>query len=297
MFDCVVMNPPYQDDTKTKGSNGRKQSSSKVWPKFITKSFNAAHNVACICPSSALKGTKLRGERFMDRVNKGNIHQIVIGDKSWFDNVATRNIYFIGSNKSKTDVKINNKLYNVKDLPTFIPVKNIDVSLNIVLKVLGWSKNKMFSDGSAGIKGVKDIPFWTDGDKLWVGGGEGSKEAIYKQCNIDDAQKRFKGVRKVCMPLGGGDKPHFIWDDKGDVVCGTSSYVYPLKDEDTFEGVKSYLLSPIVKYILSYLRFDGYLNHAVHELPIIDLSKTWGEDLYKLFNLTDEEISEIKKHV
>ena len=297
MFDCLLANPPYQDDTKAKGSNGRKQSSSKIWPSFIKKAFESAKIVTIVCPASCLKGTKLRGERFMDRVKGGQISEIVIGDRSWFDKIATRNIYFISSDKKLTDVKIDGSIYKVDTLPSFIPIKNTKLSLDIVIKVLKNKNKAMFSDSVGGIKGIKDLNEWKSGYKLWTGGGEGSKSPIFKECSIVDKAERYADIPKVCMPLAGGDKPHFIWDETGHIVCGTSAFIYPLQPNDTFQGAKSYLLSPLITYILKHLRFDGYLNHFIHQIPQIDLSKVWGEDLYKYFGITEEEQSEIEKYV
>ena len=306
-FDLIIGNPPYQDDTKSQGDGGttkRKQASSKIWPAFIKKAFELKTDdgiVSMIIPTSALKGTKLKGFNFVENVKEGNISEIVVGEKSWFEGVGTRNLYFVSSANKTNTVSINNRSYNVTDFKRFIPSKNTDIAASIVAKVNKFN-TRLFTNGTGGLKDISKLEMISKDDsrnKIWAGGGIGSKDLIIKDgssLSIEELNKRFLGKPKVCLPTGCGDKIHFLWDDKGQYASGTSSEIFLLKEEDKLESVKSYLLSKVMKYIVCYQRFDGYSNHATPIIPKVSFTKEWSNsDLYQYFSFNQTEINHIEE--
>lgn len=310
-FDVVIGNPPYQDDTKQQGANGRKQASSKLWPKFMKMAFDVGDVVSLIVPSGCLKGTKLCGENFVERIKNGQICEIVTSETSWFPGTSTKNLFFVSSKEKVQKVSITDitnpeqpteKEYLVDDFSAFIPHRNTTVAAGIVKKVLSYNK-PMFKDGVGGYTGIGSLPLFNtqkDGWVLYAGGGTGTKDPIFKWSKTcpKDLAKRYHGQPKVIVPIGCGDKPHFYYDEIGNTTVATSANVLKIDDTVTFEGFKTYFLSKIIRYLVSYQRFDGYGNHALNHIPLIDLQKQWTDaELYSLFNLTDDEITHIEESI
>jgi len=321
-FDVIIGNPPYQDDSKEKGENGRKQSSSKIWPKFCKKSIENFlkdnGHFLFIIPASSLKGTGPNGFNFKKTFSKYLGKKIAIGTDSWFENVSTKNMFF---HLQKTERNNFNDLIEIEyynknmeleyskkimaqefnDI-SFVPMKyssTCDV-LNIITKFFNSGYDNLFTTGCGGINGNGEIDKSIDIDpngEIYMGGGNiGGKSVVIKKALINaniltskEKNKRGHNIKKLIWPVGCADNPIYHADLNGNLIVGTSAAFTPIEDNWTFDGMKSVLRSKLFVFLIRDLRFDGYVNH-MNYLPKVDMSKTYTDDeVCDLFNLTEDE--------
>jgi hypothetical protein len=318
-FDIIIGNPPYQDDTNKMGENGRKQSSSKIWPKFCKKSINEFlkedGDILFIIPAGALKGTGPNGFNFKKTFGEYLGHKITIGTDSWFKGVSTKNLFF---HLQKTKNNLNDEIqieYLDKDLNleyktkisrkhfneiSFIPMKcskDCDV-INIVSKVFNSGYPNLFNQGCGGITVKDEVSDEIDlkGDVYLGGGNIGANSVIIKQslenANINSEAERSKrgyNIPKIIWPLGCADNPIYHVDLDGHLIVGTSAAFTTIEKDWTIEGINSVLRSKLFIFLIRDLRFDGYTNH-IDYLPKIDMSKVWSdEEICDFFKLSSNE--------
>ena len=323
-FDVIIGNPPYQDDNKEKGENGRKQSSSKIWPIFCKKSINDFlkdnGHLLFIIPASSLKGTRLTGFNFKKTFGDYLGKKITIGTDSWFENISTKNIFFHLQKTKRNNLNdlieieyynknmelehnINIKAKDFIEEISFIPMKyskSCNV-LNIVSKVFNSKYENLFNEGCGGISAKKEIDKNIDIDlingEVYLGGGNiGANSIIIKKALSDanilqtkEKNKRGYNIKKLIWPVGCADNPIFHADFNGNLIVGTSASFTCLESNWTLEGMKSVLRSKLFVFLIRDLRFDGYVNHMDY-LPKVDMSKVYTDDeVCDLFNLSIDE--------
>ena len=84
----------------------------------------------------------------------------------------------------------------------------------------------------------------------------------------------------------------------GDVMCDYGWYSTPKNETDNLSNKKTYMESKLITYLTITWSIDYSPKQTydfLRELPKIDFNKTWtDEELYKEFNLTEEEINEVE---
>ena len=289
MFDCVISNPPYNALI-----NGVKKQS--LYIDFIEKA--KAHYSLFIVPAQWMNK---RDNSKIGKFCRDNIKQIEF-IKYWDKETAAKLFnwpkiiggvcYFLkNSKKQRSYIKYDNVEYDYSKL-NFIPIrlqnKNIlEVAESVLRKCNG--KEFSFKRGNINSKQAKtssgNIPCLTASGWRNI---QTNKKQMYKN--------------KICMPYSSDyDVSNtFTFVPQGS-VC-TNSFLY-LEVEDDVEALnfESYIATSLVKFIRYIITNPGDHNNTTKtwdKVPKVDLNKHWtDEDVYKLFNITEEEIREIEKHV
>ena len=125
-------------------------------------------------------------------------------------------------------------------------------------------------------------------------------DSVYQyKTHHTNAQTKFSRLKskdfdkkKIVWSLSGYFKPFY---DPGTI--GTTEVCQYIVVNSDKEGTNtlSYLNSKLYRYIISTGKWSGFLNGRVIEgLPKLPNKKYTDQDLYVLFNLTEEEIKTIE---
>ena len=307
-FDMIIGNPPY-NDASIGGTGGRKQATSKLWPKFCKwslSSLKADGDLLLIIPASALKGTTLSGFNFKQIFSYLNGLKIGIGLGSWFKGVATKNIFYHLQNKIRCTQQIDLTYYgddmchvstssiSLQQFNDFIvPLKVDECNLNDIIKKVYTSGYPNLFDRSCG--GLKiETAVYPEVDingEVYLGGGNiGAHSIIFKnKKQIDDYERRGWQYKKLVMPISVAENPLYWFDNRGDKIIGTSANWCIIDDKWTLIGLQSVLKSKLFTFLIRELRFDKYTNHLKY-LPKLDMSKNWtDQQIYDCFGLDEQQ--------
>jgi len=307
-FDLIIGNPPY-NDASTGGDGGRKQSSSKLWPKFCKWSLShlkEGGDLLFIIPASCLKGTKLSGFNFKQTFSRLNGLKIGIGLGSWFKGVATKNIFYHLQNQKRCQSTIDLNYYTedmqhvaqsiigLQDFNDMIIPLKVDACdlIDLVKKVYTFQYPNLFDKSCGGLKIETAVYPEVDllGDVYLGGGNIGAQSIIFKfKKRIDDLNTRGYLNKKLVMPISVAENPLYWFDENGDKIIGTSAVWCIADDQWTLNGLKSVLKSKLFNFLIRDLRFDKYTNHCKY-LPELDMSKVWiDEEIYDCFGFDEKQ--------
>lgn len=300
-FDVIVGNPPYQDNTDTKG-----KTSATLWPRFIQNSFEENLNIngylMFVSPYSWMSpGNQLIRNRTMPYYFLSNeFIYLNLDCKKYFKESSTFSYYLVKNingyqesfNGNVTKITSNGVdfEYNFSENNfEFIPIPTNETLLNIVNKVLSkGGKIKLESSSK------------TRSDKKWVVKNK-TKKHIYpiRHTNKETLYSSIKpdsfGIKKVIFNSTGNFNPTY---DSGEF--GTTQITRWVSVENENEGMFliRYLESKIIKFVLSNCRWSGAASKLIFELlPKIDFSKNYtDEELYDIFGLSDLEKDYIRTY-
>lgn len=323
-FDVVIGNPPYQ---KTNGNvtEGSVASGESIYQLFFENATRISDIVCMITPAKWFAGNKkldnmrkilLTGNHItkigildankifhiiMDKVsyfcwNKEYCGQAEIVDETNMQNNDTR---FITNDKidcfivSKLDASIVQKVINGKSIEQYINSQN---AFGLISKTRGFKEKTADSDLIMHYTGYE-----CQGDNIcyipkdWV-----SKHVEY----IDKY--------KVLYPHGCGSKSNVltrvIFAGKNEVCTQSYIVVGPVSTEESARRIEKYLKTKFVRAIVRIRMVDQHMDadrfRFVPVTPLSDCSIDWSQSiadidkqLYKKYNLTDEEIDYIEKTI
>ena len=299
-FDVVIGNPPYQE-------GGRDDQANKLWPQFVKKAYDLIEDnghVAMITPNGWMQPTADIGKGtgknalsiFNDIFKKNNL--IVANIDS--DNI--RETHFKGVGSTFSYYLFQKALYSGSTefiTPTGsvqIDISKIDSlpkvtsreSLSIVKKMVGTPFT--FCDQNHGMNGKESdakssthkYPIYhthKDGGTMWYG----------------EKQSMHNSSPKAIITLSG--KYEAIYDD----VNGFSNMCMAVICKTVKEGknTTTVLNSKLYRFWVEMQKFSGFNpRKLILTLPAVDTTHAWTDsDLYKHFNLTQEEIDYIESNV
>jgi hypothetical protein len=295
-FDAIIGNPPYQERNK----NGKsKHGKTNLWTKFIEYSFknmNPSGYLLFITPSSWMNGTV---SCFNSMINR-QIHSMNIGEcKKYFKGVGSTFSYYLIENKEiykETSYKCKYKeniyegtiLLNkeMKMLPQLLSENMI----SIINKVFNWDNNNIFIrrdliDKVGGESRIKDdeykYPFIAFIKK------DGSKDIKFTKVELP-TQK----IKKVLMFRHGYLNPTY-----DDGVNGVGDNIHYAEVENEIEGIHllRLLKSPFITFIFEICKTSQFNNGRV--MNWLYRKNPQYDNIYKLYNLTDNEIKFIDTHL
>jgi len=283
-FDVVVGNPPYQevyDNGKTKG--GGKGGANNLWSKFFLKSKEISDNIILIHPPSFLSPNHKVLEKMYE---DGGLKMLKIFDKSPFEGVSTQACYYhwlkgyddlcniggyyidlttdiLPNSSNPLDFSICNKFFNSNNILNFI--RNCQIHTQ--------SKKMYISDSLTEI----------NKNKLYVG-----SKIKYTSLSMEE-----QNLNKVIVSRSGYLNP--ILDNNSCV--SESNYYYVVDNNLEGNNLVNIIKSKLYDYCLKKTKFSGFFHGEVlKNIPKVDLTISWtDEELYKYFNLTQEEINLIEK--
>jgi SAM-dependent methyltransferase len=283
-FDAVIGNPPYQHTDE----NGRKALNHNLWSSFITELFKLINQdgyLLFVTPNSWMSPTSKTKEVFYDNY----IVYLNINECEKHFNVGSKFSYYLiqkTQKKEKTVVMcLYNKIkYNSKILITdftFLPNLLCDKSLSILQKFYHnkfekVSFNKNFELHSStkknNIRNVMD------------------KEFIYpirhttkNNIRYSDKKHSLSDKNKILLNLSGNLKP--VYDDGK--LGFTEAQMYLITDNSNFVGV---INSKMYSFIFNICKWSGFnIDKIFHDIPYIREDFIDDNQIYKLFNITEDE--------
>lgn len=297
-FDVVIGNPPYNTP---KELNKR---SEKLWPKFIESSYKLTKPGGYTClvtPDSWLAGTKnIRKASYgvMDLFKEATLKEVIYGVKfpgvsvnctvTVLEKVKTKNSTIF----SKYGETVSDE-YNIHTLP-IIPSDLNKNKINILNKVLNKDTPTILPGTGlqTGVRNLgEDEPTQEKNVKVVVRGGEGG---VVNYAYFDkDYNEKYTNIKKVVIPVSGAEKFMPFIDVNNTPIC-INSYVVKIEQEEaTYENIKSFYFSKLIRFLIEAYRTSGFIQiPIVKKLPGIDLGRKWTDaEIYSYFRFNDEEIN------
>ncbi len=304
-FDIIVGNPPFE---KTKNGN-KKDAAANLWPYFVKVAVEEllvdGGIVAFITPKgwvtpSADFGKGPTGTRILDYIKKYQTISINIDEcKKYFLGIGSTFSYFIIKKTTKNDkiteiitptgtfdFKIDN---NIIFLPSSVSKNSLSINLKVLVSPkMSWTNNNT-PEGKKFETNLSDTETSTHNIKCYM---SSAKSGTFQYSSVkQDVVK----MNKVMVSSSGTFLPVY---DNGKLGFGHNIYVYYLDKGETFDSIKSFIESKLIKSILKDNKSSGWTSYALRELPKIDFSRVWtDEELYAHFDLTQEEIDYIEANV
>ena len=288
-FDVVATNPPFQDSTN------RKKTQHKLWINFTRETFNKWLKpeglLLQVSPSSFLSPSSKVLKIFQEKIveflrldikghfpdvnstfayysvinrDSGGEYTNIVNEKGLFTKRIDDSIFYLPNDFCDESLSIHNKvIFNQQDrlevLYDYVTCHNVLIHRNDTI-------SKTYTE--------KHIhPIYHTNKQIW-----------YSQVRQDWADKK-----KVMWTRSGYTKP--FYDDGR--YGGTDMMYYVIVDNAN-EGLNLLhnLQSKLMKYILETAKWSGFGNEKVFtSLPNLPRDKKLSdEDIFNLFNLTEEEI-------
>lgn len=245
LFDCIISNPPFQDDYGL--TNGKRVigGKSKLYEKIFIKCFsmlNSGGYIAFITPDNILSGNTTKAypvflENYVKFVSLDNIQ------RRFFPSVQQHMCYFIieKEGKKKNTILINNNgdklTINIKDR-VLNPVRNWSIKTDKLIDTyLSDTKNHVVYNRGKNLdayKGTKytliytpDKMLHTNNEKLAVG----------------------YGIPKIVI-FGISTKLDFKDDYAGEYGVGPNTFYIPIKNASEGKRISSFLKSDIYSLLV-----------------------------------------------
>ena len=293
-FDLHVCNPPYEDnvDDNNNESVGRKALNHNLYSEFINWSYGRLNSdgfllyitpTSWMSPTSKLKHIFYQNHILYLNINECKRHFKVGSTFSYYLIKKTNNIgttlVLCEYNKTKHTSICN--LNNMEYLPNITTTE----SINIIKKFKQNDLQKVSFRTSCELHNTthKNKLNDTKTDKYIYPVRHTKKRNIRYSC----VQHSLHKDKKLLLNLSGNLNPLY---DEG-TMGFTQAQMYLLTDKKDYLNI---INSKLYSFIFSICKWSGFnIEKMYHDIPFIPDNKT-DLELYKLFNLTDEEIKIIE---
>lgn len=289
-FDVIVGNPPFQDNTDGNGNNV------KLWTKFVTlsdKLVNSSGYVAFVTPLT-WQAPVSRVNPVREIFNQNHLMWVTTNIEEYFDVGSTFSAWIYC--KEKQDNKLtmmNGQLVNIADMMYIPNAEHLSIHQKIVFDNIGTTF-VILSDETANVILTKKKPLFLSRSKT----DTHTHEAFHtnKQSLWSSRPLKNETDMKVLFTTSGHLVPILDKGTKG--VSNTSRYILITNEEEGL-SIISQLQSKAFQFILETAKWGGFVNvNVIKALPRLDTSRLWtDEEVYKHFNLTNEEIKLIEETV
>ena len=301
-FTVIVGNPPF----KGQRDHGKKTTGDgEPWVHYTTKAFNLVEDngyLGLTIPDSWTAPTyDMMGSRisiFEHYFKKCNLIYVDLDVKKYFGSVGTTPTAFLlkkDTNYVKTKLNTSVEEFDI-DITnmSFIPRDCSKLSISIHQKILHQALNKrqFKMRWTKSVTKTKVI-----GDKDDIHCYPVLDSHCYKPIRWGDRADPDLTKRKVLLPYVGAYQ--VVVDDKGELGAKEQVSIMFLKDDEQGEFAKNYYESKLVKFVMNSNKWTQYiLSQILNYIPINDFTQNWTDDkIYKMFNLTQEEIGYIESKV
>lgn len=303
-FDVVIGNPPYQNPGKSKGQ--------KLWYKFIFKCSDLVKEdgyLAMVTPTSWIRGGVNHGKAGVLKDIFG-VKQLVIASfrditKTYFPRIGIEIGWWVMQNKLITE----KTKFILKDADVELDLTGIEVmspvadsrAIGILNKFIDnkYKKEEIiyFNYKNSDRENEKAESTNTHTVKHWVHGCSQKSNDHYTY--LENRFNNKLDFKKVMFLIGSRFwQPHVDEENVGVIAQG---FAIPIKDNWTKESILSIYESKLWKLIFFNFQLEqnGFMKNAiVRRTPAMDMTKEWTDDeIYKYFNLTEEEIEYIEHNV
>jgi hypothetical protein len=305
-FDIIVGNPPYQAMDSNSGP-----SATPIYNLFVEKCISISDVILYITPSRWFGGGKGLGS-FRDmmisskKIKLLNHFDDKYGKKTFGNSVKINGgvSYFLFDNNYDYSNKTYIKGSNI-DLTNYDIILNDYSCVNILNKVLD---NKVFLNTICMGRGDNIYRIETNDSRLnstkisdeyvkcYVSQHKGLVKWIDSKTVLNRTSNKYKifTSRAADYAFGG-----YFFIGTPDTVC-TGSYIeFNVDTEEEAVSLKSYLETKFVNYLLSLRKVSQDIKPDTCKwIPLVSLDQEWSDEkLYKLFNISTEEISKIESLV
>jgi hypothetical protein len=288
-FDVIISNPPYQDGS----GQGNNQ---KLWQLFAQLADNMVKEdgfVSYITPTS-WKSPASRVNIVRSLFEENDLQWVTFDVSKYFGGVGSQfSAWMYQKRKNTGKTRIGNNIIDFSKSP-YLPEGNNDI-VGIHKKVIfDWEGDRLHISrhGLICSSKLKNQPDLVSEEKTNI------HQYEYHHTNTKNLWGSKKGNDfdnpKVIFTMSGNAIPVIDYGYKGS--SATSRYILAESIEDA-KSYHSMMNSKLYQWILSTGKWGGFVNDGVlRMLPKLDTSKIWtNEEIYKHFNLTDEEIQLIEK--
>ncbi|WP_018676703.1 Eco57I restriction-modification methylase domain-containing protein [Riemerella columbina] len=315
-FDVIIGNPPYQLNVGVE----KKNFAIAIYHKFILQAIKMQPHYLCmIVPSRWFAGGRglddFREQMLKDRRMK-EIHDYPNASEV-FPGVEIKGgvNYFLWQSDYKGDCLIKTyeegKVISAMKRPLL--EKGADVFIRDNKAISIYHKVKAYNEDSfskvvsvqtpfglvSSFKSYKKEPF-QNSIKLY-----GNKFIGYIKEEQIPNNKHWVKEHKVYLPsaIGSGDVSKDIYNpilgEPKSICTQTYLVIGPFANEQKCKNVISYIKTKFFRFIVSLKKNAQHSNRGVYEfVPQQDFSKPWtDEELYKKYNLTQDEINYIESMV
>jgi hypothetical protein len=289
-FDLYVCNPPYEDNSSGK----RKALNHNLWSEFLNWSYDRLNEdglLLYITPTSWMSPTSKNKKIFY----KNHILYLNVNEcKKHFSVGSTFSYYLIKKTNiiGKTEIvcEYNKQKYesvcdlnSMEYLPNFLTNETINIikkfKNNKLQKVSFGRQTKYHSSSKKHLFNKKKDDIFKYEFKHTIKASKFCKEKHPNQ-----------NKQKILLNLSGNLNPIY---DKG-IYGFTEAQMYLLTDKEEYVNI---LNSNLYKFIFKICKWSGFnIEKIYHNIPFIPENKSDNE-LYKIFNLTEEEIKLIESSI
>tara|TARA_B110001469_G_scaffold114453_1_gene118373 strand:- start:462 stop:1787 length:1326 start_codon:yes stop_codon:yes gene_type:complete len=286
-MDIVIGNPPFNEKRNKTGNNNK-------WSEFITYYFPIINDSGYMCyitpPSWMSPACKYKDIFYDNNLVYLNVNEC----RKYFEHVASQFTIFIinkNLNKEKTEIicKYKNSIYNSNILLNnikYIPLLSNKDTFNII--------NKFYNNNLEKISFKTSCQLHNSIKKLYLS-DINDKEFIYPVKHLIN-KIRYSSIKhdlsdknKILMNLSSSLKPTY---DDGKYGI-TQAQLYYLTNDETYVNI---LKSDVYTFIFKISRWAGFnIKQVFENIPYIKHRK--NTNLYKKFNLNENEIKLIKEYV
>jgi hypothetical protein len=295
-FDAVIGNPPYQKNFNNK--NGRVGGSS-LWSEFMNNLINKIFDnglLLFITPCSWMTGStnKQSGNILKGIFHKNTVLYLDIENCSKYFSVASTFSYYL-IKKSFEDIDFNCITYYKKKIYksiikqsvfrqlSVIPKLFTNETVNIINKVENKNNNKFNFERNYELD-IRRKERFTENGKYSVRHKvvDIKKSNYYQECCMNK--------HKVVISMPGYIKPLYDYESG----CSDATLFHITKNKLEAENLIQLLNSKLYRFIINnYRELTGLNNHK----NINRLCICYVDDLYKIFNLTKEEIRIVEESI
>lgn len=287
-FDLHVCNPPYEDTSSGK----RKALNHNLWSEFLNWSYDRLNEnglLLYITPTSWMSPTSKNKDIFY----KNHILYLNVNEcKKYFNVGSTFSYYVIKKTNIIGDTEVvceyNKKIYksvcNLNGME-YLPNFTTNESINIIKKFMNNELPKVSFHTSCELHNTTHKNKLNDNKK---------DDYIYPVRHTTKRNIRYSKIKhtkqdekKILLNLSGNLNP--IYDDG--TMGFTQAQMYLLTDKKEYVNI---INSKLYKFVFAICKWSGFnIEKIYHNIPFISENKSDNE-LYKIFNLTKEEIKIIE---
>jgi len=287
MFSVIIANPPF---------NGKSVNHKKLWPEFIRKAAKY-DNLAFVVPNSWINTDK---KQFADIQHllwtKGTTYvDYDITDK-YFSFIGESICYFINTSGQSCWDANNKKIYS-NNLDTF-KTKELVIWEKIRDKVIHSSYPKLPIICNNTVRTASLLSDDTSLTRVYYSRSQYfNKNRRYADVCKDNNYSKLKIVFN--RTAWTGKLEEYMFADK-DITTGVWASYCLVQDEEQSNSIISYFSTKLFKYLMGRRPKDAYAPYmndwmTNDVLPLLPTKHYTDADVYSLFNITKEEISEIEK--
>jgi len=303
MFDVVLGNPPYNGEKRGSGKAG---GGNAIWQKFVERAYSILienGKLLFIHPSAWREGYRKKLAKAQNILFSNQIDYLKLGFKWPGDAVVFVDYYVLTKTNATKKTKIKSYDYE-GELQVYGEIRNILTGQNPIIndifeKIFTVEDNGIFTRKSFGGL-IKLNKSFEKGNYAFANGSKLAK----RQWIFKDYPHIHQFNLKVIMVDNHDFRPYI---DNGEIGIGDHVHYILLNNIEECEFFVSVINSKICKWLQSVTlhnwnrdknTWQSWNNAEIlRKIEVLSLGYKTDQELYKHFNLTQEEIDYIEERV